>query len=146
MEGSLSHTLGSELGSGCMSITSVTQHFLTGAPLVSRKQVCPNIACTSPTSTDLWGSPCARKRWQAIDSWLLRFSAQQEIWLDVSVIRPPSQQLWISREIKKQAPPHHTARLRPRLADSQAHILATIPDYAVSPQVLVGKRNNKQTY
>lgn len=49
VECSLSHSLGSERGSGGVSVTSVTEHWV----LVSRKQGCLNIVCVSPTSADL---------------------------------------------------------------------------------------------
>jgi len=49
VEGSLSHSLGSERGSGGVSVTSVTEHWT----LVSRKQASLNIVCVSLTSADL---------------------------------------------------------------------------------------------
>lgn len=68
MGGSLPHALGSELGSGrvCNICHVALPHWST---LVSRRQVCPNVACMSPTSN--WFvrqlmSWDLRKRWQAI--------------------------------------------------------------------------------
>lgn len=102
MGGSLPHALGSELGSGCVCNIrhAALPHWST---LVCRRQVYPNVACTSPTSN--WFvrqlmSRDLRKRWQVIDSWLFRSSIQQELHLDLSVIWPPSQQLWTSRKVK----------------------------------------------
>lgn len=44
-----------------VSVTSAMQYFLTGSwCLAIWKQACLNIACTFPTSTDLWDGTCAR--------------------------------------------------------------------------------------
>lgn len=73
VESSLSRSLGSELGSGGVSVTSVMKYSM----LVSRKQACLNIACVSPTSTDLGVSSCAgTSKGEMVDTRFLTLGSQ----------------------------------------------------------------------
>ena len=148
VEGSLSPYLRFCTGKW-VSVTSVMQYFLTGSwCLAIWKQACPNIACTFPTSTDLWGGTCARtSEMKMTDNRVLTLQVLNparniSLCFDVSITWPPAQQLWNGREVRW--PPHvRTARSRPRLANPHDCILPPTPACTASAQFFVEKRNSK---
>lgn len=113
--------------------------------LVSRKRVCPNTACRVPTLTDPWDSPRAGTSGKKMaDNRFLTlsvFSPTREMACCVSSTAPVSAPLNQQRG-EATSPQLHSEVQAPISWFTRPHS-STSPDYATSPQWLVGKRNNK---